>query len=80
MNIDPKQIAKMISEDPDEINPLDNTEDKFENMAPYFVINPHTGEFDGEHYDTLEDARRSAEFSFPWMDARIENANGEDAR
>jgi hypothetical protein len=24
------QIAKMITEDPDEVNPLDNTEDKFE--------------------------------------------------
>jgi len=30
MNIDPKQIAKMITEDPDEVNPLDNVEDEFE--------------------------------------------------
>ena len=30
MKIDPKQIAKMITEDPDEVNPLDNIEDEFE--------------------------------------------------
>ena len=29
MNIDPKKIAKMISEDPDEVNPFDDTEDEF---------------------------------------------------
>ena len=29
MNIDPKQIAKMITEDPDEVNPLDNIEDRY---------------------------------------------------
>ena len=29
MKIDPKQIAKMITEDPDEVNPLDNIEDEF---------------------------------------------------
>jgi hypothetical protein len=29
MKIDPKQIAKMITEDPDEINPLDNIEDEY---------------------------------------------------
>jgi hypothetical protein len=28
--IDPKQIARMITEDPDEINPLDNIEDEYE--------------------------------------------------
>jgi hypothetical protein len=30
MKIDPKQIAKMITEDPDEVNPLDNIIDTFE--------------------------------------------------
>ena len=30
MEIDPKQIAKMITEDPDEVNPLDNIEDEYE--------------------------------------------------
>ena len=30
MKIDPKQIARMISEDPDEVNPLDNIEDEYE--------------------------------------------------
>jgi len=29
MGIDPKQIARMITEDPDEVNPLDNIEDEF---------------------------------------------------
>ena len=29
MGIDPKQIAKMITEDPDEVNPLDNIEDEY---------------------------------------------------
>ena len=29
MSVDPRQIAKMITEDPDEVNPLDNIEDKF---------------------------------------------------
>jgi len=29
MAIDPKQIAKMITEDPDEVNPLDNIEDRY---------------------------------------------------
>ena len=30
MKIDPNKIAKMITEDPDEVNPLDNIEDEFE--------------------------------------------------
>ena len=30
MKIDPKQIAKMITEDPDEVNPLNNIEDEYE--------------------------------------------------
>ena len=29
MKIDPKQIAKMITEDPDEVNPLDDIEDRY---------------------------------------------------
>jgi len=29
MKIDPKQIAKMITEDPDEVNPLDNIIDEY---------------------------------------------------
>ena len=29
-DVDPKTIAKMISEDPDEINPLDDITDEFE--------------------------------------------------
>jgi hypothetical protein len=34
--LNPKQMAKMISEDPDEVNPFDDTEDEFvdENRAP----------------------------------------------
>jgi hypothetical protein len=30
MIIDPKQIAKMITEDPNEVNPLDDTRDRFD--------------------------------------------------
>jgi hypothetical protein len=77
MIIDPKQIAKMITEDPDEVNPLDNTRDEFEDGI-YYVINPHTAEFEGEPYETLEDAMSAAEFDFPNMDAWIQNADGED--
>jgi hypothetical protein len=37
MKIDPKQIARMITEDPDEVNPLDNIEDEYE-AAPRSVL------------------------------------------
>ena len=30
MNVDPKKIARMITEDPDEVNPLDDIEDRYE--------------------------------------------------
>ena len=30
MTVDPKQIAKMITEDPDGVNPLDNIRDEYE--------------------------------------------------
>ena len=70
----------MISEDPNEVVPsnhFDDTEDEYYDEV-YYVINPHTGEFEGEHHETIEDAISAAEFDFPNMDARIENADGED--
>ena len=39
MKIDPKQIAKMITEDPDEVNPLDDIRDEYES---------NDDEYDGE--------------------------------
>jgi len=38
MKIDPKQIAKMITEDPDEVNPLDNIEDEYEAVPRSVLI------------------------------------------
>ena len=51
MNIDPKQIAKMITEDPDEVNPLDNIEDRF---GPTCDVCEAELEGDGSELDFLQ--------------------------
>jgi hypothetical protein len=45
MKIDPKQIAKMITEDPNEINPLDDIEDMYfpSQQGIRFVLCPECG-------------------------------------
>mgnify|MGYP005815024309 CR=1 FL=1 len=60
MAVDPKQIAKMITEDPDEVNPLDNIEDKFEDYYHY-CDNCNAG-FDPWVPELLKDNEAGKEF------------------
>jgi hypothetical protein len=46
MKIDPKKIARMISEDPDEVNPFDDTEDEFTSDSVCTLCDEDVGPID----------------------------------
>jgi hypothetical protein len=61
MKIDPKQMAKMISEDPDEVNPFDDTEDEFVSEDDYSLEIEEMDLFGEIIADYLNRAKRTPE-------------------